>query len=122
MFSAGVVAGSVDVLDLLELFYSKKMAPGPNKFNYSNPEFDKLYHKVSVMFESPQRLELYRRMEVMVCEDCPAAFLNHRISNVLVHDWYKNYKPHVFQYGLAKYYKIDLQKRAAYKKLLKKVK
>ncbi|MBN1804177.1 MAG: hypothetical protein JW837_02890 [Sedimentisphaerales bacterium] len=121
MFSAGIVAGSVDVLDIMEMFYSKKMSPGPNKFNYSNRQYDKLYEKVSVMLESNERLALYRKMEVMICEDCPATFLNHRVASVLVHSWYKNYKPHVFGYGLGKYRKIDMEEKAAYKELFKQV-
>ena len=104
------------------MFCSKYWAPGSNKFNYRNEEYDRLYEKVSVMFESPERVELYRKMELIVLEDCPAAFLNHRVAYVLHHDWYKNYKPHAFAYGLSKYRRIDLAKREAYKELLKKVK
>jgi len=121
MFSAGIVAGSIDALDFLSSFYSEKMSPGPNKFNYSNPEYDRLYARAEVMFPCDERLELYRKMEVMVMEDCPAALINHRVAYVLVHDWYKNYKPHIFGYGLAKYRRIDMERRAAYKELLKKV-
>lgn len=122
MFSAGVSAGSVDAEDFLQMFYSKRMSPGPNKFNYSNSEFDKLYEEIEVMFESPERIALYRQMELMVLEDYPAAFLNHRVAYALKHEWYKNYKPYVFGYNTAKYRRIDLEKKAAYKELLKKVK
>lgn len=122
MFASGVSASIPDAEDFLGLFYSKNWSPGSNKFNYSNPEFDRLYEKVAVMSTSPERLRLYRKMELIVLEDCPAALINHRVSYVLHHDWYKNYKPHVFQYGLAKYRRIDVSKRAAYKELLKKIK
>jgi len=122
MFASGVRASIPDAEDFLGLFYSRNWAPGSNKFNYFNPEFDKLYEKVAVMSESPERVQLYRKMELIVLEDYPAAFLNHRVAYALHHDWYKNYKPHVFQYGLAKYRRIDLKKRAAYKELLKKIK
>jgi ABC-type transport system substrate-binding protein len=74
------------------------------------------------MGDNPQRRRLYQKMERIVLEDCPAAFLNHRVGYVLIHDWYKNYRYHIFQYGLSKYHKIDMDKRAAYKELLKKVK
>jgi ABC-type transport system substrate-binding protein len=74
------------------------------------------------MADSPERNELYRQMEIIVLEGCPAAFLNHRVGCVLHHDWYKNYKPHAFAYGLSKYRRIDMAKRALYKELLKKVK
>ncbi|MCX5634802.1 MAG: ABC transporter substrate-binding protein [Planctomycetota bacterium] len=122
MFCSGTSASTPDAQDFLSLFYTKYWAPGSNSFNYSNPEFDKLYERIEVMSESPERCELYRQMEIMVLEDCPAAFLNHRVAYALHHDWYKNYKPHAFAYGLSKYRRVDLAQRAAYKELLKQVK
>jgi len=122
MFAGGGGAGIPDAQDFLSQFYSKYWAPGPNHFNYTNIEFDKLYEITEVMPDSPQRRDLYQKMELIVLEDCPAAFLDHRVGYVLVHDWYMNYKPHVFAYGLAKYRRIDMKKRAAYKELLKKIK
>jgi oligopeptide transport system substrate-binding protein len=122
MFTSGVSASIPDAEDFLNMFYSKNKAPGSNKFNYSNPEFDRLYQQASVMLDSPERTELYRKMELLVLDDCPAAFLNHRVALVLLHDWYKNYKPHVFAYGVSKYRRIDLKKRAEYPELVKKLK
>jgi len=122
MFCSGASASTPDAQDFLASFYTKYWAPGSNSFNYSNPEFDKLYERIEVMSESPERCELYRQMEIMVLEDCPAAFLNHRVAYALHHAWYKNYKPHAFAYGLSKYRRIDLAQRAAYKELLKQVK
>jgi ABC-type transport system substrate-binding protein len=122
MFSSGVSASIPDAEDFLGLFYSKNKAPGSNKFNYSNPEFDHLYDTATIMLDSHERTELYRKMELLVLEDCPAVFINHRVAYVLRHDWYKNYKPHVFAYGVSKYRRIDLKKRAEYDKLLKNLK
>ena len=122
IFVGGGGAGIPDSQDFLSMFYSKYKAPGPNHFNYINPEFDRLYDLTSVMDDSPERRRLYRKMERIALEDCPAAFLDHRVGYVLLHDWYENYKYHIFQYGLGKYRRIDMDKRAAYKKLLKKVK
>ena len=122
MFSLGWIADYPDAESFLQLFYSKNISPGTNSFNYSNPEFDRIYQKVSVMPDSPERTELYRQAECIVLEDCPAVFINHRVAYILHHDWVYNYKPHVFQYGLAKYHRIDMAKRAAYKELLKRSK
>ena len=122
MFASGVSASIPDAEDFLGLFYSRNWSPGSNKFNYYNPQFDELYERIAVMSHSPERVHLYRKMELMVLEDCPAAFLNHRIAYALHHDWYKNYKPHAFAYGLSKYRRIDMKKRAAYKELLKTIK
>jgi oligopeptide transport system substrate-binding protein len=122
MFTSGVSASLPDAEDFLNMFCTKNEAPGSNKFNYSNPEFDRLYEQVSVMLDSPERTELYRKMELVVLEDCPAAFINHRVAYALRHDWYKNYKPNVFAYGVSKYRRVDLKKRAEYPQLLKTIK
>jgi hypothetical protein len=74
------------------------------------------------MLDSPERTELYRKMELIVLEDCTAAFIDHRVAYVLHYGWYKNYKPNVFSYGVSKYRRIDLKERAEYPELLKKLK
>lgn len=74
------------------------------------------------MQDSPERTELYRKAELMVIEDCPAVFTNHRVDYILRHDWLLNYKPNVFQYGLSRYYKVDKNSRREYKELLRKIK
>jgi len=115
IFSSGAKASIPDAEDFLGMFYSKNWAPGSNSFNYKNPAFDELYKKIEVMDDSPQRRELYREMEIIVLGDYPAVFINHRVAYTLRHGWYMNYKPHVFSYGLSKYRRIDMAKRAAYK-------
>ncbi len=122
MFASGMGATLPDAQDILQSFYSKYWAPGSNSFNYSSPEFDRLYEKIAVMFDSPERQELYRKMELIALEDCPAVFLNHRVAYALHHDWYKNYKPNVFTQGQSKYRRVDMDERAAYKELLKTIK
>jgi ABC-type transport system substrate-binding protein len=86
IFASGMGATLPDAQDILQSFYSKYWAPGSNSFNYANPEFDKLYEKIAVMFDCPKRQELYRKMELIALEDCPAAFLNHRVAYALHHD------------------------------------
>jgi ABC-type transport system substrate-binding protein len=122
MFAGGGVAGIPDAQDMLSLFYGKYWSPGVNHFNYLNPEFDRLYEQTEVMMDSPERTKLYQKMELIVLEDCPAAFLEHRVGYDLVHSWYKNYKPPIFGYGVSKYRKIDLKQRAEYPQLLKTLK
>jgi len=115
MFSSGTSASIPDAQDFLSMFYSKYQTPGRNKFNYSNPDFDRLYEKAQVLPDSGERRRLYQRMELIALEDYPVALLNHRVAYVLHHDWYKNYKQHAFAYGLSKYRRIDMAERAAYK-------
>jgi ABC-type transport system substrate-binding protein len=125
MFASGASAGSPDAIDFLENFTTKAFAPGSNWFFYSNPEYDALYEKVKVMPFDDEAKQLYRQMEHMVLQDYPAAFTLHRMAYVLKHDWFENYKIHVFAhgpFGKSKYYKIDLEQRNAYKGLLKELK
>lgn len=119
IFALGWVADYPDAENFLQLFYSRNASPGPNNFNYSNAEFDRIFEQVSVMPDGPQRMELYRRAEQIVVEDCPAVFLLHGVGYVLHHSWVHNFKPHVFAYGLSKYITIDKDGKKAYTEQLK---
>ncbi|MDD5326522.1 MAG: ABC transporter substrate-binding protein [Phycisphaerae bacterium] len=120
IFSVGWMADYPDTETFLQVFYSKNASPGPNHYNYSSKKFDEIYEKAVVMPNSPERTELYRQAEQTVLEDCPAVCALHRVRYILCHDWLGNYKGHVFPYGVWKYRKVDVTKRAAYKELLKK--
>jgi ABC-type transport system substrate-binding protein len=122
MFISGVSASCPDAIDFLDMFTAKNFAPGSNKFFYSNPKYEALFKKVEVMQDCPERQELYRKLEHILLEDYPAAFMNHRSSFYLTHHWYKNYKPFVFGYGVLKYHRVDVQERQTYHELLKQLK
>lgn len=111
MYAMGWVADIPDAENFLQLFYGPNQSPGPNNMNYDNPRFNELYEKIVVMEDGPQRRELIRQMEQMVVDDLPCVFTTHRTAFVLRYDWLKNYKPHVFGYGLLKYQNIDVAKR-----------
>jgi len=118
----GVRFSTPDALGVLSMFATKYFAPLGNSFYYSNPEYDRLYNQAEVMFPGPERTELYRQMERIVLEDCPAVFTSHRVQYTLYHGWLANYKPHPFLYGFMKYIQIDTEQQKAYKKLLKELK
>ena len=72
IFRASWVADYPDAENYLSLFYSKNFAPnGPNYMHYQNDEFDKLYEKVFVTIDIPERLKLYRQMDSLIIEDAP---------------------------------------------------
>ncbi len=122
MFSLGWVADYPDVENFLQVFYGKSKSPGPNNFNYSNRQFDRIYEQACVMPDCDERNALYKKAEEIVIKDCPAVFLIHGVAYILAHDWLYNAKPHAFAYNLAKYRRVDTAKRAAYSELLRTLK
>jgi oligopeptide transport system substrate-binding protein len=111
MWSFAWGADYPDAENFLQLFYSKNGTPGPNDSNYSNPAFDKLYEKSLTMNDSAERTALYQKMASIVVEDTPWVFGVHRVTFGLTHPWMKNYKPHEFNHGMSKYYRIDTSLR-----------
>jgi oligopeptide transport system substrate-binding protein len=123
IYQCGWIADYPDAESFLQIFYSKR-APWPNDTCYSNSEYDAIYEQAVLMPDGPQRTELYRKAERIVVEDVPAAFIYHRIYYIMYHDWIYNlkpnaYRPDCFGYGFSKYYRVDAEKRAEYKKKYK---
>lgn len=114
MFRLGWVADYPDAENFLQLFYSKNASPGPNHANYTNEDFDRLYEKVRVMQDTPERTALYTEMADIVIEDCPWIFDQIPLSYALHHAWIRNYKPHDFPYGVIKYHAVDQDLRQAW--------
>ena len=112
MFAMGWVADYPDGENFLQLFYGPNQSPGPNNFNYYNAEYDRLYEQIATMPVSPERLKLYRQMERIVCDDCVALVSLHGVGFIPYYRYLRNYNPHAFGYGLAKYVDIDLDLRS----------
>lgn len=107
MFFLSWLGDYPDAENFLQLFYGPNSSPGPNRCNYRNEAFDRLYEQVREMADSPERTALYRQMARLVVDDCPWIFA-YQYQNVgLRHPWYRNYAMHAFPYGNEKYYRID---------------
>jgi len=76
-----------DAENTLQLFYGPNGSPGSNDANYRNPEYDRLYEETSVMLPSPERTELYQKMNKMVIDDCVAIT---GLSRTRIYLWHKN--------------------------------
>jgi ABC-type transport system substrate-binding protein len=111
----GWAADYPDPENYLQNFYGPNAAPGPNGANFKNPEYDRLYEKIRTMRPSPERVRSIARMNQILAEEVPAVFFFHSIIYTTYRSWLKNYKPHEFLYGTAKYWDIDLETK---KKLL----
>jgi ABC-type transport system substrate-binding protein len=59
-----------DAQNTLQLFYGPNRAPGSNSSNYDNSEYNRLYRKAAEMQPSPERTEIYRRMNEILIDDC----------------------------------------------------
>ena len=122
MFYSGASASIPDALGSLMQFGTKYIGYGGNHFFYSNPDYDALLEKAEVMFPGPERTALFRRMERRVLDDYVAVFSSHKVSTVFRQSWFKNYKPNVFSYNSAKYWRIDVDEKKQYNELLKELK
>ncbi len=107
MFSMAWGADYPDAENFLQLLYSKNSAPGANGSNFSNPEYDAMFVKASMMEDSPERTALYEKMYKFVSDKVPWILGFHRVGYGLSHGWFKNYKFTEFNHGVAKYYDID---------------
>ena len=76
-----------DAENTLQLFYGPNGSPGSNNANYSNPEYDALYEKASVMLPSPERTEIYRHMNQLLIEDCVAIS---GLARTVIYLWHKD--------------------------------
>ncbi len=59
-----------DSENALQLFYGPNGSPGSNSANYDSPEFDALFAQSAVMQPSPERSEIYRKLNAMLIDDC----------------------------------------------------
>ena len=59
-----------DVENIMQLYYGPNSAPGSNSASYNNPEYNRLYETSSTMSESPERTEIYRKMNQLLMNDC----------------------------------------------------
>ncbi|MCO6401597.1 MAG: hypothetical protein J5I99_10270 [Verrucomicrobia bacterium] len=107
MFMLGWLGDYPDAENFLQCFYGPNASPGPNRANYHNAEYDRLYDTIRVMDDSPERTALYARMARLLIDDCPWVFLSEPLVYTLYNQRLHNRKPHLFPYGMEKYYRLE---------------
>jgi ABC-type transport system substrate-binding protein len=85
---------------------------GENVANYDSPEFNRLFDQMQNMENSPERLELIRRMKEILQRDAPWVFTYHPVEFGLYHEWLQNGKPNDMANNELKYLRIDGELRA----------
>ena len=111
--STGWGADYPDPENYFFLFYSKNIPPaGKNEARYVSAEFDQVFEKMALMDNSPERLELCRRLNEMIAEDCPVAFNFHKAYYVVVQPWARRTHANMMLEGGVKYLQVDPAMRA----------
>ena len=106
MFRLSWVADYPDAQNFLQLFYGPNASPGPNRANYANPDYDRLYERMREMPDGPERTALCARLVAIVVEDAPWLLVGRPSEVVLRHARLEGYRPHAFPYGMEKYWRL----------------
>ncbi len=112
MWSYGWIADYPDGENFLQLFWTKSIG-GANYSLFSLPEYDRLYEKIKVMPDSPERTELYRRMVKLLWVYNPWRVNFIKQGTVLLQPWVLHYKKHPFAHEPWRYIDVDLAKKPA---------
>lgn len=110
---SGWFADYPDPENFFFLFYSRNAPPEGNNYgHYANPEFDRLFEQMGTMDNGPARLEIIRRMNGMLVEDCPIVLMSHRVLLSLSQPWSPRVVQNQLAVGSVKYSQIDTALRA----------
>lgn len=111
MFRIGWVGDYPDAENFLQLFYSKNVSPGPNRSNYVNPAFDRLYEAACSASGAAERNRYWAQAQELVREDCPWIFLHFVKSYTLCNPRVLGYVPSDFPFGSEKYLRTRKSER-----------
>ena len=104
MFRMGWVGDYPDAQNFLQLFYSKNLAPGPNRSAYVNAAFDREYEAALAATTDAERNERWLRCQEILREDCPWIFTHYNKAYSLTRSNVGNYVPTDFPYGVEQFY------------------
>ena len=107
MYAMAWGADYPDAENFLQLMYGPNKAPGANGSNYDSAEFNALYKRAALMQHSPERTEIYKKLNRLAAEDVPWVFGLHRITNHVTTGWFKNFKYTALDFGSGRYYNMD---------------
>ncbi len=106
MFRIGWVGDYPDAENFLQLFYGKNISPGPNRTNFVDPGFDRLYEAACSASGAVERSRYWAEAQSLVREECPWIFLHFRRAYSLCQARVLNYVPSDFPYGTEKYLRV----------------
>ena len=99
------------------LFYSKNTPPaGKNVTRFKIAEFDRMFEEMKAMENSPERLEIVRRMNTLLAEECPVILNFHKAFYSAVQPWAPRTNNNLMLEGGVKYTVVDSALRARMRK------
>lgn len=102
LFRVAWVGDYPDGENFLQLFYGKSASPGPNRSNYNNKEFDRIFEE-ALTSNDHDRIEAYKHLQQIVKDDCPWIFISYPSALSLIGPRLHSYIPHDFPYGMEKH-------------------
>jgi ABC-type transport system substrate-binding protein len=115
IFWWGWLADYPDAENFLFLLYgpnSKAKHQGENTANYENPEFDRLYRRLQMLEDGPEKQKVIDQMVKIAQEDAPWAWGYFPYVGVAFQSWVHNGKPTVVVNDRAMHYRVDPRLRA----------
>ena len=107
-----------DAENIFQILYGSNQAPGPNEANYDNPDFNKLYDQMSVLWPGAKRAVLLQKMDDLVQEDCPWAMGYYESAFDLSQPWFMNFRSSEIILNKYKYFRINKELKDRYLKNL----
>jgi oligopeptide transport system substrate-binding protein len=102
-----------DAQNILQLLYGPNGAPGINRTNYSNPEFDAMFTRAALLPDGPERTRLYEQMAAIIGRDVPVITRVHRIRQNLQQPWLHGLKYTDVHFQHWRYASVDAAERHA---------
>ena len=100
----GVDAAYLSGRALLERFTSTS---SKNFINYSNEEYDKLYQQVKTSTDEEEQVELYKKMETLLCDDAANLYIEDMACEVALRSDFAGYRFYpLYVQDMAKIYKV----------------
>lgn len=106
----GWVVDYPDAENILQLLISQNAPPGPNYNNYSNSKVDRLFDKIKVAEEGPEKHKMMEDLEAEINHDLPWIMLYYTRSYELTQERVKNFRYSDIVFNNIKYLKISDKK------------
>lgn len=116
VFWLGWLADYPDAENFLFLLYGpngKTRFDGENTANYANPEYDRLFQRMQLLDDGPEKQQVIDQMVAIVQRDAPWSFGYFPFSSGAAQAWVHNYKPAVLIRDHGKYLRLDVAQRLA---------